>query len=73
MTTFNIEAFEQDSDDNSLENNQGTMTTEEVRFLVTELLVELSGGEINYPEEIASVEADSIVDGWLAGNGVNLF
>lgn len=73
MTTFNIEAFEQDSDDNSLENNQQTMTTEEVRFLVTELLIELSGGEINYPEEVASVEADGIVDGWLAGNGVNLF
>ncbi len=73
MTSLNLDAFEQDSDDNSLENNSSSFTSEEVRDLVTQLLVELSGSEINYPENIAQVEADAIVDSWLAGDGINLF
>ncbi len=74
MTVFNPESFEpqslterEDAQDIPL------ISLEEARELVKTILVELSGSEIHYTEEIASVEADSIVSHWLAGDGVNLF
>lgn len=50
-----------------------SLSKEEAKVLVSTLLVELSGSEISYTSDAANTEADSIVDGWVAGNGVKLW
>lgn len=75
MTTFDAQRLNEPLPLTEREDaaNVPLISIEEAKELIEALLVELSGSEINYPENVARIEADAIVSSWLAGDGVSLF